>query len=310
MTRTSAPHSLKIPHAPNKGLHCPSAIPKMAAAILISLGLFACAEVPLSEGGSLRSYAALKPSDGVLTKTRLYVNKDAALAARSARILRSEISPLALQAGLTQNQLRLVSNAIDRAICLGLSRRFMIVDAAGPADLTVRTVITHIGKTDEAVAGLSAGLNIGGSVASITTGAPVPTVRIPIGMGGLSVEAQATGPRQEQVAAMIWARGADVLTTSPRAASEGDAHTLAREFGADFAKLLVTGTDPIGDQVPEMPTMQAISEYFGGRPKHAACEPFGRNPGLGDTMGAKVGLPPAWTDEGPQANADSPSNAR
>jgi hypothetical protein len=52
---------------------------------LLATGLLAgCATAPLTESGRLSTYAALKPSDGVLTKTKVRVDKSAVQSARSA----------------------------------------------------------------------------------------------------------------------------------------------------------------------------------------------------------------------------------
>jgi hypothetical protein len=260
--------------------------------------LGSCAEVPLKESGPAASLSGLKQSDGLFTKTRYYADKNALLAAKSVKIVPAAAAPSSAQV-LTQKQLTLVTNAIDRSVCAGLSRRLMVVKAAEPSDLTVRTEITAIGKTDEDAALVSAGLGVGSTGASAATGIPIPSVRLPIGMGSLGVEARVTGPKGEPVAALLWARGADFLTTNARVAAEGDAHTLAAEFGGDFSKLILTGSDPMSDFAPDLPNVQGVNEFFGGRPKYAACEQFGQNPGLGNMVGAKIGLPPAWTDDGP-----------
>lgn len=273
---------------------------RVAAVVCIPLTAAACASAPLQEGGTLSSYRSLKPSDGMLTKTRQHVDKRAVLAARTVRIVPTGASASAAQSGLTQQQLRLVSNAIDRAVCRDLSSRLEVVPADQPSDLTVRAVITHVGKTDATAAGVSAAVGIGGTVAGAATGVPVPGIRIPIGLGGLAVEAQASGRQGEQVAAMIWARGADAFTTKARAAEEGDAYTLANHFAADLAKLLVTGSDPISDPIPTLPSAHGIGEFFGASPKYAACAQFGKHPGVGDAIGGAIGLPPEWTDSGAQ----------
>lgn len=278
-----------------------SAIGHCAALMVVVLSLIGCATAPLTQSGRLSSYVELKPSDGVVTRTRQMVAKDIVLAAKSVRIIRTEVFETARQSGLSDVQIRLVTNVIDRALCAGLSARFEVVMPDQPADLTVHVIVTHLGKTDVVAAGASRVVNIGGSVVSAQTGVPVPVPRIPVGMGGLSVEAQASNRQGRQIAAITWARGADALTTETRIAEEADAYTLAREFSADFAKLLLTGTDPLKDRIPSLPTMQSINEFFGARPKYPACEQFGTHPGLGGALGGKIGLPPDWTDSGPPA---------
>jgi Protein of unknown function (DUF3313) len=270
----------------------------LAIASMLVLIVSGCATAPLTESGLLSSYTDLEPSDGMLTKTRLKIDKNAILMARSISITPSQLAGQAGPKGLSDKQLHLVTNAIDRALCAGLSERFEIVPQDQPADLTVHAVITHLGVTDAIAAGASSVASIGGAVAEAATGVPIPVPRIPIGMGGLSIEASATSRERQQIAAMTWARGADALTIKARASEEGDAYQLAKEFAADFSKLLVTGSDPMKDQLPSLPSTQSVSEYFGGKQKYTACEQYGRNPGLGDTVGGAIGLPPGWTDSG------------
>ena len=144
-------------------------------------------------------------------------------------------------------------------------------------------------------------------MAGAATGVPVPGIRLPIGLGALAVEAQASGRKGEQVAAMIWARGADVFTTKARVAEEGDAYTLANHFAGDLAILLVTGSDPINAFTATLPSAHSIGEFFGGKPKYAACEQFGKHPGVGEALGGAIGLPPDWTDSGARPAAATAS---
>lgn len=273
-------------------------VPHLASAAALSLILFAlsgCASAPLQEAGTLSSYQRLRPSDGTLTKTRQHIDKATLAGARTVTLLPTRVADPA-RGDLTAAQLARVTNAIDRTLCRELKRRYTI--AASGADLTVRVVVTGITRTNTTAAGVSAVANVGGAVVSATTGIPVPLPRLPIGMGALAVEAEAVSIGGTQVAALMWARGADAMTTKARVAAEADAHTLATEFAADWAKLLVTGQDPIADPMPMAPTAQSVGEFFGGAPQ-AACAAFGRNPGIANTFGTAIGLPPSWTDPGP-----------
>jgi Protein of unknown function (DUF3313) len=275
-----------------------SAIPPSAAALACLTVLCGCAAAPLTESGALASYAQLEKSDGYLTRTRQKVDKAAVLAAQSVQLRPTRVAASATTAGLTPGQLSLVANAVDRALCSGLSARFIVVPAGAPADLAVEAVITHLGVTGTTAAAASKVVNAGGIVVSATTGLPVQVPRLPFGLGGLSVEAKADAPAGQQIAAMTWARGADVLTTRARVSEEGDAYALATEFAGDFSRLLITGTDPINNSRPQLTSMREIKEFFGADPKHAACATFGGNPGLADAIGGTIGLPPSWTDRG------------
>jgi Protein of unknown function (DUF3313) len=257
--------------------------------------LSACASAPLEQAGLLGSYDDMTASDGIFTKSRIKVRKVDVLAAKTVRIVPTAYSAKAVQVKFTDEQRRLVSNSIDRALCVGLSDRFVVVSSNEPADLTVRVMITRVEPTDEIAAGAS---KVAGIVPSfLSLNYPVPVPRIPIGLGSLSVEADARGPDNAQEAAMVWARGADVVTSKPKVSAASDAYDLASSFGDDFSKLLRTGETPFGGS-PSMPSMQQLNSSLGGAPKYVACEAFGRGPGVAGFAGSALGLPPEWSDKG------------
>jgi hypothetical protein len=267
--------------------------------------------VPLEQTGALSSYASLTPTDGVLTRARISVNKNDVLAAKTVQIVPTSFSEGAAKAGLSDTQRTMVANAIDRAVCIGLSDRFRIVPVGQPADLSVHAVITHVGLTNETAAAVSSAASIGVKVVEKVAvpspvPVPIPSVRLPIGLGGLSVEAEALDPQRRQHAAMVWARGADVLTSKPKVSAAGDAYDLAKAFADDFSKLLVTGSSPF-KKLPSLPAMHKVGSMLGGAPKEAACEAFGRSPGVPGLIADTIGLPPEWTDKG--ATAPTPVTA-
>lgn len=271
----------------------------MSNAFVLAFALSGCASAVVTQSGRLSSYSDLKSSEGMATKGKVLIDSQTVLAAKTVRLIPTIIDTPVLEAGLTAKQLQLVSNAIDRSLCRDLGQRFTVVMQTEPADLEVRAIITHIAKTDTAAAGTSVVAGIGGRVVSAVTGIPVPVPRLPIGLGSLSVEGEAKGRDGRQVAALIWARGADIVTTSARVAEEADAHTLASKFAEDFVKLMVTGKDPIVDPAPMVPTAERVGEFFGADSKSAACRQFGRDPGFGHALGGVIGAPPEWADKGP-----------
>jgi cytochrome c551/c552 len=50
--------------------------------------------------------------------------------------------------------------------------------------------------------------------------------------------------------------------------------------------------------MPGAPSLQKISATFGGKAKYAACEAFGRGPGVTGMVAQHIGMPPEWTDDG------------
>jgi len=271
----------------------------------------ACAEVPLQEAGSLSSYKRLQPAEDSEfsgRKSRVHVDKAAVLAAKTVLIVPTSFSAAAASARLSPPDRRLVANAVDRSVCIALSDRFHIVLPPQTADLTVHVTIANIVPTDETAAAATTVLDISKTVLTTTgvveTSVPIPSVRVPIGLGGIALEAEAVGPSGRQTAAMLWAKGARALFgNTTRVSPVGDAYELASSFGDDFSELLVTGEDPFSFKLPSLPYMHRLTSKFGGAPKEAACDAFGRK-GVTDMVAGKFGFPPEWTDDG--ARADQP----
>src|SRR5262249_61100283 len=90
------------------------------------------------------------------------------------------------EAKLSETQLRLIANAVDRSLCTGLSDRFQIVPPSQAADLTVHAFITRIIPTDETAAAASKVAWVATSVATAVTVVPVPKpyLRIPLVLVG------------------------------------------------------------------------------------------------------------------------------
>ncbi|MBP2434880.1 DUF3313 domain-containing protein [Bradyrhizobium elkanii] len=270
--------------------------PSLLAGAAVAMALLSgCASAPMTRGGSLASYDNLTPSDGVLAKSLVRVNKDEVLAAKTVRIVPTTFSQAASPT-LSQEQRHLVANAIDRSLCVGLSERLQVVGPDQPADLSVHALVTQAAPTDEVAAGTSKVVSFLPS--ALGAGVPVPVPRLPVGLGSLTVEAEVRDQASRQQAAMIWARGANSFTNSPMVSSAGDVYDLAPSFSDDFSKLVVTGATPFG-KAPELPSFDKIGATLGGKPKYAACEAFGRNPGLVGMAAGKLGLPPEWSDKAP-----------
>ncbi|TRC76115.1 DUF3313 domain-containing protein [Mesorhizobium sp. WSM4307] len=265
--------------------------PRAALSVALFSWLSACTNVPLPEGTSLDSSAGMRPSGGTLTHAKLRVDSAPLLAAQTVRIV-----PTSTQVGsrgFDTDDLALVTNAIDRALCTDLADRFRVVAASQPADLTVQATVTNIVATNRTAAAGSVVASLGGAAAGL--GVPIP--RLPIGLGGLAIEAEAIDKEGSQRAAMLWSRGANMITTKPRVSAVGDAYALSSAFAANFARMVVTGKDPFKG-MPAIPSMQRLRASLGGNPKYDACKAFGKAPGISGLVAARFGLPPTWTDKG------------
>ncbi|ALN71906.1 hypothetical protein M673_04200 [Aureimonas sp. AU20] len=267
------------------------------------LMLTACTSVPLKQGDTLTSYDSLGPSKGMLGKRRTYVDGAGLKPLATALVVPTSYTSEASSRVQSEADRRLVANALDRALCVALSDRYRMVPPGQPADLIVRSVITDIVPTNKTLAGASTVVSLGTDIA----GVPVPVPRIPFGLGGIAIEAEAIDRTGVQRAATLWARRANSLTSDPLYSEVGDAYGLAAKFGSDFSQLLVKGREGKPLEV-SIPSRQRLQSWFGGKPKYAACETFGRSPGLVGKIASNFGAPPQWTDRKSKVNA--PATAR
>ncbi|WP_342352930.1 DUF3313 domain-containing protein [Rhizobium sullae] len=264
---------------------------RLIAPALLALSLGGCAAVPLERANSLTSYDSLTSNNGRLTKANYRVASTDLVSTKTIYIEPTKVSGGAALSIKKSSDQALVANVISRALCLGVSDRFVVVERKEDADLVVNATITRIVPTNATVAALSTATSLGANFV-----VPVPVPRLPMGLGGLSVEAEATTREGKQVGAMVWAKGANFVTTSARVSQIGDAYSLAASFGSDFSKMLVTGKTPFKG-LPKIPSGQRIKSGLGGKPKYPACEKFGGSPGLVDFAASQVGMPPSWTDK-------------
>jgi hypothetical protein len=276
---------------PRLSLALPHCAPAALSLAVVSFALAGCSSVPLTEAGSLSSYNRLGPVEGRIAKSRSFADGPALLSATSVAILPATVSAAAAARVNDPAQEKLVSNALDRALCIGLSDKYRVVAPGQGADLTVRATITDIVPTGKVAAGLS-------KVATLGTSAvlPVGVPRLPIGLGGLAVEGEALDASGVQRAAIVWSRGANSITNSPRISETGDAYSLAGTFANAFSSMMVKGQEPSGVSF-NLPSGQRLTSQMGGAPKYAACDAFGRAPGVGGFVANAVGAPPSWADK-------------
>ncbi|TLX14447.1 DUF3313 domain-containing protein [Rhizobium sp. MHM7A] len=269
----------------------------LALPLALAVAAAGCSSVPLKESGTLTSYSHLGPAKGKLSKSRVYVD---GLSLAPIKTVAIEPTSFAFSAASRVKSLAdraMVSNALDRALCISLSDRYQMVAPGQQADLTIRSVVTDIVPTNKTMAGVSTVVTVGTGLAL-----PVGVPRLPVGLGGLAVEAEAVDKSGAQRAAMVWARGANSLQNNPRVSEVGDAYGLAAKFSSDFSRMLVSGKEPKGLDL-RLPSRQRMKSWLGGKPKYVACDAFGREPGLVGAVAAKYGAPPQWTEKKPKPAA-------
>lgn len=251
-----------------------------------------CASVSLKEGGTLTSYDRLGSPKGKFAKKRIYLNTDDLQAIRTVSIFPASFTPAAEKHIAELQERLLVTNAIDRAMCITLSEKYRIVPFGKPADLMIRSVVTDIVPTQPSIAGASKAISLG-SIFILPVGVP----RLPFGLGGLAVEAEAVDRQGVQRAAIVWSRGANSFTSKARISQVGDAYDLAAAFGSEFSRMIIAGKEPENFNL-RLPSAYELRTSLGGQSGSQTCDTYGRSPGLAGMLGATLGAPPSWSDKG------------
>ncbi|WP_342753502.1 DUF3313 domain-containing protein [Breoghania corrubedonensis] len=271
----------------------------LSLALSVIVAISGCASVPLEDAGTLTSYSNLGASKGKLSKKRIYVDGQGLAAVKTASIVPTTYTFAAASRVKSRADRSMVSNALDRALCVALSDKYQMVPAGQPADITVRSVITNVVPTNKMAAGIATVVTVGGGFAIPSKVPFVGVPRLPIGLGGLAVESEAVDSGGVQRAAIVWARGANAIQNNPRVSQVGDAYGLASKFASDFSGMLIAGKEPKMWDI-SLPTRHGVQSWLGGKPKYSACESFGRAPGVLGAIAANYGLPPEWTEKKPK----------
>jgi hypothetical protein len=129
----------------------------------------------------------------------------------------------------------LVLGELDRQLCFQLSRRFEIVSPDDPTAARVQAVITRLQETNATASAASA---------AVSWFLPGGSVRLPVGRGGVSIEARLDLADGRQAAAMAWSRGAGVVMDAGSLSEVGDAHRFTASFAKDFSDFLVETETP------------------------------------------------------------------
>lgn len=255
--------------------------------VSISTLLASCARSTIVENGSLSSYQGMVAQNSLLTKSKQIIDREAIITSSNIKIIPTTTKLSNNNSKLTAKQLNLITSNIDRVLCQKLSNRYKVVLNDDEADLILKISITQLTPSNGAVAGVS-------KIASFAS--PVPVPRVPIGLGSLSVEAEAVNSSGKQVAGLVWAKGADIITSKSRTSSIGDAYDLGSDFANDFSKMLLFAKNPFKIGV-SLPTRKDMAYSLTGKASQANCEQFGRGSGVPGIIGGALGLPPSWTEK-------------
>lgn len=203
---------------------------------LFGLSLAACQTAPAPDAGFLTSYEGLTKREDTIRASIRERRDDAAMAGVDRIWLEPTVLVGEAGSGLTEEEKAQVLREVDRQICYEVSERFDLApSAAGAARL--RAGVVGIRPTGAAGSGLAA-------VANAFIPGP-GTVRVPGTTGGLAAEMEVLSREGRQLAALAWARNANVVgTDTPSLSRVGDALQLAEPFG-----------DAVGDAIspPDRP---------------------------------------------------------
>jgi len=195
------------------------------AVILASLAaiLGGCQTAPTAESGFLTAYDGLAGREDTI-RASIRERRDDAVATTIDAVHLDPAQMVGQAAsGLTEAETALVLREVDRQVCYEVSERFTIVDQPQGA-ARVRVGVTGVRPTGQAASGVSA-------VANALIPGP-GSFRVPGSTGGLAAEAELVDPQGRQVAALAWARNANVLgTDTPSLSRVGDALQMAEPFG-------------------------------------------------------------------------------
>jgi len=200
--------------------------------LLCSLLLAACATKPPTQTGFLSNQAGMETVSGTV---RAQIERQRDLGALQM-VQKLALLPAKLQEGgdipdtITPESRSLVLGELDRQLCFKLSRRFELVGPEDPATARVQAVITRLQETNATASAASA---------AVSKLLPGGSVRLPVGRGGLSIEARLDTSDGRQAAAMAWSRGAGVVMDNGSLSQVGDAHRFTSNFAEDFTEFLV-----------------------------------------------------------------------
>jgi hypothetical protein len=222
----------------------------VSTVFLTLLALPACATKPPTQTGFLTNQAGMEKVSGTV---RAQIERQRDLDGLRG-VQKVTLLPAKLQEDgdipdtITPESRLLVLGELDRQLCFRLSRRFELVGPEDPAAARVQAVITRLQETSATASAASA---------AVSWFLPGGSVRLPVGRGGLSIEARLDTADGRQAAAMAWSRGAGVVMDEGSLSEVGDAHRFTSKFADDFTDFLV---EP-GTQKRALPPQDPCQQY-------------------------------------------------
>jgi hypothetical protein len=193
--------------------------------VLGALGLTACQTSPHPPTGYLASYEGIAPP-GRSLRAAVNQRRDEAAALEVRRVY---IAPAVLtdpdDDRLSDEDRAILLREVDRRLCFAVSRWFTVIAAPEAEAGTIRTAVVDIRPTGRLGSAASAALGFVNPI-------PLTEIRVPLTTGGLAVESELIGPNGEQLAAVTWARNANIVgRDDPSLSRVGDALQMTEPMG-------------------------------------------------------------------------------
>ena len=192
-----------------------------------------------------------------------YLDIDAVLDARSARLPTIDVAESATAEGITDAQTRLVANRAAREVCNALAPFLELRQDEADLDIALRLVAVQ--PTSRGAAGVS-------EVIGLFVPGPF---RLPAGLGGLAIDGVVRA-RDEDVLVLQWAEGASAVMEDARISTIGDAYQLAGDFADDFTAALVDPRGKEGDKRPRLDPAQRKANQTLCRERFGSASVAGR----------------------------------
>ncbi|WP_395650087.1 DUF3313 family protein [Brevundimonas sp.] len=207
--------------------------------LVAGLAVTACQTAPVANAGFLSRYDGLVTREDTIRASIRQSRDDAEVTKVETVFLEPSVLVGEASAGLSEAEKAQVLREVDRQICYEVSERFTLADApTGAARL--RTAVVGIRPTGGAAGGVSA-------VANAFIPGP-GTFRVPGTTGGLAVESELLSQSGSQIAALAWARNANVVgTDTPSLSRIGDALQLAEPLGDTVGDTISQPDRPVRD---------------------------------------------------------------
>ena len=207
--------------------------------LVAGLAVTACQTVPVANAGFLSRYDGLMTREDTIRASIRQRRDDVEAAKVETVFLEPAVLVGDAGVGLTEEDRAQVLREVDRQICYEVSERFTLA-VAPTGSARLRTAVVGIRPTGGAAGGVSA-------VANAFIPGP-GTFRVPGTTGGLAVESELLSRSGSQIAALAWARNANVVgTDTPSLSRIGDALQLAEPLGDTVGDTISQPDRPVRD---------------------------------------------------------------